>query len=378
LFLEQFGKAPRLYSSPGRINLIGEHTDYNEGFVLPGAVDKKIYVGIAENGMDVLRVFARQYGERFIFELGDIRPIKGWATYLLGMLEQFRGKGYELKGLDLVVDGDVPLGAGMSSSAALCSAFGFALNDYFGWKESRMSLALMGQQTEHQFAGVKCGIMDEFTSLHGKRGHLIKLDCRSMDYEYIPFDFPGYQIVLVNTMVSHELASSEYNLRRQQCEEGVDALRRFFPEIRSNIRSLRDLNLKQLESHRDELEETVYKRCFYVIGENARLQRGCQFLRQGDLSSFGKLMFLSHEGLRRDYAVSCEESDFLVDASAELEGVMGSRQMGGGFGGCTIHIVRSESIPGFLSEIPGLYEKKFGIIPPAYIVSLEDGARKED
>ncbi len=371
LFSEQFNQKPLLVAAPGRVNLIGEHTDYNEGFVLPGAVDKKIYVGIAKNGTNFLNVFANQYKQKFSFGLDELHPVDGWATYLLGMIYQFKQKGLEINGVDLVIDGDVPLGAGMSSSAAVCSAFGFALNELFGFGLSRMDLALMGQQTEHTFAGVMCGIMDQFASLHGKKGNVMKLDCRSLEYEYIPFDFPDYKIVLVNTMVSHALASSEYNVRRQQCEEGVAVLQKYYP----SIKFLRDVSNEQLEKHKSELSEVVYRRCSFIIKENERLLYGCDLLKKGDLKSFGKMMFEAHEGLSKGYEISCKESDFLVEQAKQFDAVMGARQMGGGFGGCTINIVKEDSLTSFSTYIRDNYKIKFDVVPEIYITQIEDGAK---
>ena len=371
LFYRLFDKEPLLASSPGRVNLIGEHTDYNEGFVLPGAVDKKIYVAIAKNGSHQLNVFASQFQEQLSFDISSLEPVKGWATYLLGMIFHFRKEGFEIGGLDVVVDGDVPLGAGMSSSAALCSAFGFALNEMYGMGKTRMEIALIGQKTEHVFAGVKCGIMDQFASLHGKKGHVMKLDCRSLEFEYIPFDFPDYKMVLVNTMVSHSLAASEYNVRRQQCEEGIGILQKYFPEIKS----LRDVSMLQLDKYKAEMSGLVYRRCSFVINENIRLLKGCDFLKKGDLKSFGAIMFAAHEGLSKWYEVSCKESDYLVEQAKLFDGVLGARQMGGGFGGCTINIIRSAAVENFSSHITNRYNEKFAVIPLIYVTQIEDGAK---
>jgi len=370
-FQQQYNNKPLVVAAPGRVNLIGEHTDYNSGFVLPGAVDKRIYIAIGKNYEGVLNVWANQYDQQFSFNLEEIHPVDGWPTYLLGMMYHFRKDGHLLSGVDVVIDGNVPLGAGMSSSAAVCSAFGFALNELFGLGLSRMAIALTGQKTEHLFAGVKCGIMDQFASLHGKKGHLMKLDCRSLQYEYIPFDFPDYKIVLVNTMVSHSLASSEYNVRRQQCEEGVSVIQKYFP----SVASLRDIGIDQLEQHKAELNALVYRRCNFIINENRRLQEGCEFLKKSDLASFGQMMYEAHEGLSNWYEVSCEESDFLVAQAKLFDGVMGARQMGGGFGGCTINIIRNEAIENFSSYIRNSYMQQFNVVPEIYITQIEDGAK---
>jgi galactokinase len=371
-FFQQYKKQATIFAAPGRVNLIGEHTDYNEGFVLPGAVGKRILVAIAKNDENLLRVHANQYNQQFSFSLQNVYPVKGWATYLLGMIFNLQQKGFLITGIDVMIDGDIPLGAGMSSSAAVCSAFGFALNDIFELQLSRMELALLGQKAEHNFAGVQCGIMDEFASLHGKAGHVMKLDCRSLEYEYIPFDFPDYKIVLVNTMVSHSLASTEYNVRRQQCEEGVAVLK----NTNQGIKSLRDISAAELELHKKDLPEIVFKRCSYVINENERLLQGCDFLKNGDIKSFGQLMFLAHEGLSKWYEVSCKESDFLVEQAKLINGVAGARQMGGGFGGCTINIVENSAVNGFIDLIGNTYSKKFTKTPEFYITQIEDGAKK--
>ncbi len=370
-FGQRFNKKPLVVTAPGRVNLIGEHTDYNEGFVLPGAVDKKIYVAIERNNEGTLNVWANQYKQQLSFSMDAVHPVQGWATYLLGMVYYFRQKGLGISGVDVVIDGDVPLGAGMSSSAAVCSAFGFALNELFGLGLSKMDIALTGQKTEHVFAGVKCGIMDQFASLHGKKGHLMKLDCRSLEYEYIPFDFPDHRIVLVNTMVSHSLASSEYNTRRQQCEEGVATLQKRF----TSINSLRDVSLEQLEQCKAELNEVVYRRCSFIINENERLLRGCECLQNGDLKSFGQIMFAAHQGLSKGYEISCKESDFLVEKAKGFNGLMGARQMGGGFGGCTINIIKYDAVESFSKYLSSSYKKEFNVIPEVYITQIEDGAK---
>src|SRR5450432_980385 len=285
-FQQYFGNECQIAVAPGRVNLIGEHTDYNQGFVLPGAIDRNIQVAFAPNTANRLNLRALEYGEDYSFSIDDMHPVKGWPTYLLGMIYMLMPEKSLPHGMDVLVSGNVPVGAGMSSSAALCSAFGLALNEFFKLGLSRMEIALAGQKTEHRFAHLQCGIMDQFASLHGKKGHLMKLDCRSLEYEYIPFDFPDICIVLVNSMVSHSLASSEYNLRRRQCEAGVAILQQYYPEIHT----LRDLEKKQLEAHRHALDEVVYRRCRFIIEENQRLLDGCDFLKQHNLDAFGKMM----------------------------------------------------------------------------------------
>jgi galactokinase len=271
----------------------------------------------------------------------------------------------------VVIDGDIPVGAGMSSSAALCSGYGFGLNELFQLGLSRMELAFIGQKTEHTFVGVKCGIMDQFASLHGKKGHVMKLDCRSLEYEYIPFDFPDYRIVLVNSMVSHSLAGSEYNVRRQQCEEGVAILQKHYPEITS----LRDVGPAQLLQHQAELPPVVFDRCSYVVYEKERLLAGCDALKRNDLAAFGKLMFATHEGLSKKYSVSCTELDFLAECAQHITGVAGARMMGGGFGGCTINIVQADAVEVFVQKIQTAFRGLFKITPDVYVTQIEDGTK---
>jgi galactokinase len=369
-FQQYFGNQCRIAASPGRVNLIGEHTDYNQGFVLPGAIDRNVHVAFASNKDLKLNLVAPAFGEKFSFSLDDMHPVKGWPTYLLGMTYMVMPDKKLPHGMDILITGNIPVGAGMSSSAALCSAFGLALNDFFQLGLAKMEIALAAQKTEHQFAGVKCGIMDPFASLHGKSGHLMKLDCRSLEFEYIPFYFPDIRIILVNSMVSHSLASSEYNLRRQQCEKAVSILQKYEP----GILSLRDLKPALLEAHKDEMEEVVYKRCHFILEENQRLLNGCEYLKNNDLDAFGKLMYASHSGLSNDYEVSCPESDFLVEVIKKLKGVKGARQMGGGFGGCIITLVEVNEAENFIQDIQSKYELKYRKTPECYVMNISDGA----
>ena len=370
-FVQRYGREPLIVAAPGRINFIGEHTDYNKGFVLPAAIDKRIYAAIAKNGTDTVNVFARQFSESVSFVVDEKKPQSGWINYLLGVTFYAQQTGIAIEGIDVLLDGDIPVGAGMSSSAALCSAYGLALNELFDLDYSLMELAVIGQKTEHNFAGVQCGIMDQFASLHGRAGHAIKLDCRSLEYEYIPFNFPEYKIVLVNTMVSHSLAGTEYNVRRQQCEEGVELLKKYYP----NIKSLRDVSYEQLTRHWKVFNATVYDRCTYVVNENQRLLAGCDALRHGDLPGFGDMMYASHKGLSKRYGVSCKELDFLVEKAKTINGVVGARMMGGGFGGCTINIIQAEAIEKFTEQIQQAYQQQFSITPEVYAMQLEEGAR---
>ena len=369
-FKEKYQKDPIVIATPGRVNLIGEHTDYNNGFVLPGAIDKKIYIAVARNDGYEINVHANQFNESFSFSPHNIDKNSSWKNYILGVTYYFQKQTKPLTfGLDVMIDGDIPVGGGMSSSAALCSGFGMALNHLFDGGLSLMDLAFIGQKTEHNFAGVKCGIMDQFASLHGKAGHLVKLDCRNLEFEYIPFNFPQYKIVLVNTMVSHSLAGSEYNVRRQQCEEGVKVLQQYYPAAVS----LRDITIDQLHQHKDELDPVVYRRCKFVVEEIARVEKAATLLREGDLVQFGKLMYATHDGLSKDYEVSCPELDFLAAEARPLEYVAGSRMMGGGFGGCTINVVESSHVEAFTQHMQQRYQQQYGKVPEVYITQIEEG-----
>jgi galactokinase len=369
-FLQWLPEEFMIFAAPGRVNLIGEHTDYNQGFVLPAAIDRNINVGVARNEENRLNVRALEFNEHHSFLLDDMHPVTGWPTYLLGMIHMLMPEKKLPYGMDFVISGNLPIGAGMSSSAALCCAIGVLLNETFHLELSKMEIVLAAQQTEHRFAGLQCGIMDQFASMFGKAGHLIKLDCRSMEYEYISFDFPDICIVLVNSMVSHSLAGSEYNLRRQQCEEGVSVIQNRYPDIYS----LRDVTVEQIESLRAEMGGLVYKRCRFVVEENQRVLDGCRFLINRNLNGFGELLFGAHEGLSKDYEVSCTESDFLVNAMKGMNGIKGARQMGGGFGGCIITLVEKNSSLSFINGIKEKYNTKFGMNPDCYEMNISEGA----
>jgi galactokinase len=371
-FSELFGAGGTLYTSPGRINLIGEHTDYNGGFVLPGAIDKAMYCLIKPNGTDRVKAFALDLNELSEFGLKEEdKPKEGFAKYIFGISREIIKKGKTIPGFDVVISGDVPLGAGMSSSAALESAVGFALNDQFNLGFSRQEIALMGQATEHNYVGVKCGIMDQFVSCLGKAESLIRLDCRSLEFEYVSFKPQGYQLILLNTGVSHELASSAYNKRRESCERVVAAIAQKHPEVKL----LRDADLKMLEEVKNEVSAEDYMRAEFVIEEIQRLLDTCEALNKDDFETVGKKMYETHEGLSKKYEVSCKELDFLND-QAKKSGVTGSRVMGGGFGGCTINLVKDEKVAGFVKNASEAYEKEFGFKPKVYDVVIKDGARK--
>lgn len=371
-FKDLYGDAGVLYTSPGRINIIGEHTDYNGGFVLPGAIDKAMYCKIKVNGTDKVKLYALDLNESAEFGLGENDlPEKQWARYIYGVCREMIKRGATVKGFDAVFAGDVPLGAGMSSSAALESCFGYAINDIFNLGFDRFELAKIGQATEHNYVGVKCGIMDQFASCFGKEGSLIRLDCRSLEYEYVPFDPKGYRLVLLNTCVAHELASSAYNKRRESCERVADAIRKRHPQVEF----LRDANKEMLSEVANEVSAEDYIRAEFVIEEVQRLLDACEALKKGDYETVGRKMYETHIGLSRKYEVSCEELDFLNDIARQC-GVTGSRVMGGGFGGCTINLVKDELHDSFIEKASKAYEEKFKIKPKVYDVVIKDGARK--
>ena len=334
-FRREFGEPAVVVRSPGRVNLIGEHTDYNQGFVLPAAVDRGITMALRARSDRRYVLHALDLGQRLE---GDLMPLaphpERWPNYLLGVLDQLQKAGHRLGGFELVYGGDLPMGAGMSSSAALECGLAFALNELFGLGLDRLTLAKLSQAAEHSFVGVKCGIMDQMASLMSRKDHVMMLDCRDLSCRFVPFH-SSVTITLCDTQVARALAESGYNQRRSQCEAGVALLRKHAPAVHS----LRDVSLELLDSHRAELDPIVSRRCRYVIEENGRVVAACQALEQGDLKTLGHLMNQSHRGLSRDYEVSCPELDVLAEAAAALPGVLGARMMGAGFGGCTINLV---------------------------------------
>lgn len=368
-FIKHFdGKTGNIYASPGRINLIGEHTDYNGGFVFPGAVDCGIMAEVRPNGTNTVMCYSIDLKDRVEFKVDDPKgPRASWARYIYGMVQEMRKLGVDVKGFNTAFAGDVPLGAGMSSSAALESCFAYALNDLFGDnKVSKWDMALAGQATEHNYCGVNCGIMDQFASVFGRKGNLMRLDCRSMEFEYFPFDPKGYRLLLVNSVVKHELVDSPYNKRRESCERVANTL---------GIETLRDADFADLEAIKEKISEEDYKRARYVIGEKQRVLDVCEALEKGDYETVGARMYQTHWGMSRDYEVSCEELDFLVEL-AERCGVTGSRIMGGGFGGCTINLVKEELYDNFVATAKREFNEKFGHEPKIYDVVISDGARR--
>ena len=371
-FKSLFGDNYMVYTSPGRVNLIGEHTDYNGGFVFPGAIDKGIYAAINPNGTDKVHAYSADYNEQVEFGMNEEdAPKESWARYIFGVCREMKKRGFEPKGFDTVFVGDVPLGAGMSSSAALESTFANALNEIFNLNIDRFELARIGQSTEHNYCGVKCGIMDQFASVFGKKGHLMRLNCATMEFEYFPFNPEGYKVVLLDTVVKHELASSAYNKRRESCENACAHIKARHPEVNF----LSDATMEMLDEVKSEISEEDYKRAVYVIGEKQRVLDVCDALEKGDYNTVGDRMFGTHYGMSKEYEVSCEELDFLNDVAKQC-GVTGSRVMGGGFGGCTINLVKEELYDGFIATAKKEYLAKFNREPKVYDVVISDGARR--
>ncbi|GAA0538095.1 galactokinase [Chitinophaga japonensis] len=366
-----FSTAPLLVRAPGRINLIGEHTDYNNGFVLPAAIDKGIYLGIIKRDDRQLRFHALDLDDHYSGSLDTLQPSKQhWPDYLQGVVQQLMQRGYPISGFECAFGGNIPQGAGLSSSAALECAVLFALNQLFELNISTMDMARIAQAAENNFVGVRCGIMDQFASLFGKRQHLVKLDCATLEHEYIPFRFDDISLVLLDTQVKHSLASSEYNTRRAECEQGVMLVRQHHPEVDS----LRKVSMDMLDAYVKPHNAVTYNRCRYVVEEIQRLQDACTDLLRNDLYAFGQRMWATHEGLSKLYDVSCAELNWLADMAAGQAGVLGARMMGGGFGGCTINIVQKDAVNDLIAKASQGYQQQFNIPLKAYVTSIEDGA----
>lgn len=371
-FKTLFGNDGEFFASAGRVNLIGEHTDYNGGYVFPGAIDKGIMAEIALNGSDKVCAFSLDMDEYVEFGLNEEdKPHQSWASYIFGVCRETIKRGGKVAGFNTVFAGDVPLGAGLSSSAALESTFAFAINELNGNGIDRFELAKIGQSTEHNYCGVNCGIMDQFASCFGREGSLIRLNCKTLEYKYFPFNPKGYKLVLVDSCVKHELASSAYNKRRQSCENAAAAIRKNHPEVEF----LSDAKRLWLDEVRSEIPQEDFLRAEYVIGEVQRVLDVCDALERGDYETVGELMYQTHFGLSRLYEVSCEELDFLNKLARKMD-VTGSRVMGGGFGGCTINLVKEELYQDFVDAAVEKFSQKFGHAPKIYDVVISDGARK--
>ncbi len=375
-FIKHFdGKTGNIYASPGRINLIGEHTDYNGGFVFPGAVEQGIMVEIRPNGHQSCNIYSIDMKDMCHFKLDDPKgPDTTWARYIFGICKEMMALGIDVKPFNAAFAGDVPLGAGMSSSAALESCFGFALNDLFGDnKASKWDIALAGQATEHKYVGVKCGIMDQFASVFGLKGKLMRLDCRSREFEYFPWDPKGYKLVLLNSKVKHELVGSPYNDRRNSCENVVKAMNQHFTDRK--FETLRDATWEDLEAVKAQVSAEDYKRAHFVLGEKDRVLAVCEALEKGNYDVVGQKMYETHEGLSKEYEVSCEELDYLNELAKE-NGVTGSRIMGGGFGGCTINLVKEDVYDKFIADAKVKFAAKYGHELSVIDVVIGDGSRR--
>jgi galactokinase len=371
VFQQQFGAVPIVVRSPGRINIIGEHTDYNEGFVLPAAIDKAAYIAASLRDDDEIHLMAMDLNESFSIKLSDMRPVGdiSWPNYILGSAAQFIKRGVKLPGFNMVLSSDVPIGAGLSSSAAVECAVVFALNELLKTDIDRLTMVQMAQKAEHEFAGVMCGIMDQFASMMGKKDYVLKLDCRSLEYEYVPFKLEGIKVLLLNTNVKHSLASSEYNTRRKECETAVEWVR----EKVQGVNSLRNVTEQMLDSYVLPNDKLIDKRSRFVVQEIERLNEGCKDLQGGDLQALGKKMFATHDGLSKMYEVSCKELDWLVDKVRDKKNVIGARMMGGGFGGCTINLVKENAIEELVASLKPAYEKEMKLPLTYYIASIENG-----
>jgi len=374
VFEREFHATPRVFRAPGRVNLIGEHTDYNEGFVLPSAIGFYAYVAIAPRTDDKVVLKSSEYDGQFEFKASRLPELKqgAWSDYVLGVARQLSQAGLSIKGANLLVHGEVPVGAGLSSSAALEVASAMALQSLAGEVLPLKQIAKLCQNAENQFVGARVGIMDQFVSCFGKQGHAVLIDCRSLDYELVPIP-PDLDFVICNTMVKHELSGGEYNQRRAQCEEGVRILSQFSPEIRA----LRDVSLEQLRKHQADLPAIVFRRCLHVVQENERTLQAVQAFRSGNLPLLGSLMQDSHQSLRDLYEVSCSELDAMVEAAQSLPGFVGGRMTGGGFGGCTINLVRHAETERFAAEVSARYRAKTGIVPDIFVCSAANGAGAE-
>jgi galactokinase len=369
-FNNNYGKESVLVRAPGRVNLIGEHTDYNDGFVLPAAIDRAIYLAIKPSINN-----KHQWASLDLNQTFDVSPDSithselGWPDYLQGVLAELSALDITVPPVELVFGGDIPIGSGMSSSAALTTGFAFALNQVFNLGLDRVAIAKLGQKAENNFVGMKCGIMDQFASVLGREKMLLQLDCRSLSCTFVPFSRTDVRIVLCDTHVKHNLAGSEYNVRRSQCEKGVAILNSHYP----NVASLRDADLDMLQAHKTEMDDIVYSRCAYVISENQRVLTACNALSSYDLEAFGNAMNHSHYGLRDEYEVSCQELDILQSAAEKVSGVLGSRMMGGGFGGCTINLVEEQALGNFQKVLGEAFLNKLAKEPVIHICQLKGG-----
>ncbi len=369
--LSEQSKYEVVIDSPGRINIIGEHTDYNNGFVLPTAIDKKIRFAFNMNGSsNICNVLSKDFNKSFTIDLEKVaKSEQQWENYILGVLFELQQLTEKLAGFDCVLESNIPIGSGISSSAALECGLAYGLNELFQLGLTKQTIVELSQRAEHNYVGTKCGIMDQFASVMSKENHVILLDCQSLDYQYVPFKIQPYKILLLNTNVSHNLASGEYNTRRNQCEEGAAIIGRKYEEVHS----LRDVTLMMLEEFKPILSDVIYRRCKYVVDEKERVLKAVEALRNNQLDMLGKLMYETHQGLQHLYEVSCPELDFLVDHSKKYSEVLGARMMGGGFGGCTINLVHEKVVDTYIEEVSKTYFDKFDIKLTAFEANPSEG-----
>jgi galactokinase len=365
-FKELYQKEPLLIHAPGRINLIGEHTDYNDGFVMPAAIHMGVQFAFASSIQSQSEIVSLKYNERVNLDITNPAKVEHpqWVNYFLGVIHQLKFRGLKLKNFNCVFDGNLPTGAGLSSSAAIECGFVFGLNELFQLGLTKLEMIHIAQWAEHNYAGVKCGIMDQFSSMMGKDNHAFMLDCRSLEFEYLPLDLGNYTLLLCDTNVKHSLSSSEYNTRRSECQQGVTIISKRFPEVKS----LRDVTTVMLTACQPDMPAVIYNRCRFVVEENNRVVDASRDLKKGDLVSFGKKMFAAHEGLSKLYEVSCAELDYLVQLATAFNGILGTRMIGGGFGGCTLNLIDQESVNAFLELAAPAYRTKFGIEMNSYLV----------
>lgn len=372
IFNQYFEGIPVIVRSPGRINIIGEHIDYNSGFVLPAAIDKYIYVAIGKRNDEHISLYSVNFDLKIEVEINNLKPSRDFSTYVLGVVDQIIKRGYLISGFNIVIYGDIPIGAGLSSSAALESAVAFAINKLFQLDISNLELVSITQTAENIFAGVNCGVMDMFASIYGKKDFAIKLDCDSLQFEYMPLALNEYSLLLFNSNVKHSLASSEYNIRRKQCETGLKRIKQLFPEVKT----FRDVTESQLIEHILPFDNVIFKRCLYVIKEIKRLNEACQYLESGNLYALGQHLYATHDGLSNEYEVSCFELDFLIDEVKKSPNVLGARMMGGGFGGCTINIIRKEGMESLIDNLKVNYNIKTGLQLEVITVNTVNGTEE--
>jgi galactokinase len=369
-FKELFNEQPILVRSPGRVNLIGEHTDYNFGYVLPAAIDKVIYLAITPRKDECCKIFAIDMDNIHEFALSNLQfTQKGWPNYLMGVVDQLNKAGYKFNGFNCVFGGDIPIGAGLSSSAALEAGLAFALNFIFDLGINNLTLVKLAQKAENEFVGVQCGIMDQYINIFGKSGNVLRIDCRSLDCEYYPFENSNVSLVLFDTCISHALASSEYNQRKIECIKGIETIKKGHP----HVDSLRDVSIDMLSEYRSKMDSTIFRRCKYVVEENERVLAACNALQRKDLKAFGQYMYKTHDGLSNDYNVSCKELDYLVELVRDNPHVYGSRMMGGGFGGCTINLIENCEIKQISRAVIEMYNQRFHSEPKIYVTSISSG-----